>query len=156
MTLSLEEASLATIICFKIKTTWARCKTIHTLCSKKAHKTFKGRSHAPFANYTMLAHQWKNGPLAGVSNQKPLWQGEEMHSPSVNHGKSFFCLGHHHYGQHMRWSNMQNQICSSGICNDNINQGANVINQQQKNWKASSERTLVCSCETWNFTSLTL
>jgi hypothetical protein len=39
-------------------------------------KTVKGRPSKPFANNTMLTHQWKNCPLIDASNQKPLWQGK--------------------------------------------------------------------------------
>lgn len=69
-TLSLEEASLATTMCFKIETTWALCKTTHTLCLKKAHKTFEGGSHVPLANYTTLAHQWKKSSTCWCKQPK--------------------------------------------------------------------------------------
>ncbi len=42
--------------------------------------------------------------------------------------KFFICLSHHHCYHLMRWNNIENQICSSEINNDNIDKGANIIN----------------------------
>jgi hypothetical protein len=39
-----------------------------------------------FVDHTMLIHE-KNCSLVDVSDQKPIWQGEEKHLPSADCGK---------------------------------------------------------------------
>jgi hypothetical protein len=61
--------------------------------------------------------------LVGVSNQKPLQQGEKMHMSNVNHSKVIL------HESPLSWSpydikQLTNQIYSSAINNDYIDQSA--------------------------------
>jgi len=85
---SLEKPSLTTIKHFKIEVACVICKVINTLCLYKTHKTTKGGPPMPFVDHAILTHQWKKS-FVGVSNQKPLWQGEKTHPSSVNCDKVF-------------------------------------------------------------------
>ncbi len=70
-----------------------------------------------------------------VGNQKPLWQGEKMHTLGVDCGKFFFLhLSHHCYNHPTKWNNTQNQISSSEIINDNIGHGVDAMTLSQASW----------------------
>jgi hypothetical protein len=62
------------------------CKVIDILCLYKTHKTTKGGPPMPFVDHAILAHQWRK-ILVGVSNEKPLWQGEKTYPLGVNRDK---------------------------------------------------------------------
>jgi hypothetical protein len=81
----------------------------------------------PFANHVILTYQWKKPRIINVSIQKLLWQGEIDASAMCQLWYKFILFVHYHCGHPLIWNSMKNQICSSGIGNDNIGQGVDAI-----------------------------
>ncbi len=123
----------------------------------------KGRPLHPFANHTMLAHQWRKPSICWCWQPKTsIVRRRNASCQMPIMVRSFLCLSCHSHTHPTRWNNVKNQLIWVKVAMTTLVKvwvpsiGNMMSICQWKFWKEGNGRTWICSCETWNFMSLTM